>query len=620
MTNYMILSHPTERLGIELCAHAVDAVIKTLQYKGSCLYLPVPNIAGKVLLILDRRDADESETEWFLRTLAGYLQAELYETDGSRMFEGSDDNSIDGIDIVPPPEDECLPIRLFFTIDNINIEGSIHSALLTFFIDNGYEPTIESDGFSIFLSSNSYLDIFYRSGEQLITAEIDCTFSGAGVYAEVVELAQALASYLGTEVTFVEDPSITYTTDRDFDKLRRAFYAPIRQQLAFAINDDRDGLQAYIGWGTDAFEPQPMRGTVVTPYGRYELERLLREIETYGFSYVCDRRFLSRNTPSDSSEFYVKEVMNAIWSTQFLNPETELTDEGKVGIDACLDDLETALNLDPYAPFPSDIYTRLCALVGRVPLDCSKTRDYVLHFEPGYMQNEVSYGFGHYLRRFKLPGYIQQYCRAESRDQVYFFKSLSRGLRIEAEVSYGYDGDGTESMLGFNFATGTDIETFDIGGTSVVRYVDGGLVGTRYRAEAEIYIRDEVYRFAMSSDKHADVEWFRDVIRDCISVEDWYDEYIREELPDPHAPGATFCINLKTPKCKAFTSRFPTGATFLTVDEIQFVGPDALPSDSLQKSAALIKRLTDAFNSLYFTDDTNDDGIDDSTDSGDDTE
>ena len=593
MTDYVILSHPAHALDISVCSHAVDAVIKMLKYKGSSLYLPVPSMPGKILLTLNTADATESETEWFLRSLAAYLGADLLTPDGESLFADSPDNDIDGIDIVPPPEEEALPIRLFITFEGVK-ERDIRSAILNFFIGNEYEITIETDGYTVFLAANSYLDIFYKVGKDQFTAEIDCTFSGAGVYAEVVEIAETLAKQLNITVSFLESPAVTYTVDRDFDALRRAFYAPLRGHLAFAICDDRDGLQAYIGWGTDAFEPQPIRGTVITPFGRYDIERLLLEIERYGFSTVCDRRFLSRNTPSDGGEFYVREVLTAVWSTPFINPDTELTNDGKLAVAACVEDFETALSIDPYTPFPRDVYLSLCKRIGRTPVDTSKVQDYGLHFAPGYMNGEVSYGFGHYLRRFKLPGYIQQSCKSEYRDRVYFYKSFTHGPRIEAEVSYGYTGDGTDSPLGKNFARGDDIETFDIGTSSVARYVDGGFVNGRYRAEAEIYIQDEVYRFAVTSEEHGDIDAFADILRASVSMEDWYDEYIREESPDPHAPGGTFCMNLYAPECNAFASAFPTGLKFLCEDKIIYAGADS----SLDKLAQL-KNIANAMQELY---------------------
>lgn len=557
MTNYLILSDPSAKLGIGLCAHAVNQVIKALMYKGSCMYLPSPGTAGKVLLILDRKDATESETEWFLRSLTGYLCVDLLTSDGELYFDGSADNDISFIDELPPPDEEYPPLRLFFAIDGVEGRDCV-PLIKRFFTENNYEINSEPDGFSVFLASNSYLDIFYSSGEARISGEMDCSFSGAGVYAEAVELAEALTHFLGAQVSFLEDPRVTYTTDKDFDKLRHAFYLPIRQQLTFAINDDRDGLQAYLGWGTDAFEPMPIKGSLVTPLGRYDIERLLDEIKRYGFSYVCDHRFLMRNTYTDSADFYIKEALNIVCNSTVGSKKKNFSLQEQVALTQCLEELETALKLDPKCLFPKELYLELCDSIGRKPLVCDNVRDYGVHFDPGYFSGDIYYGFGHYLRRFKLPGYLSRDEVAHGED-VFFSGDEKNGFRLECEINYGYTGDGTDSPLGSNWACGKpeDIEIFDIGGTSVVRFLDGELVSGQYRAEGEVYIQNEVYRFAMVSESHEDVDTFRETLKSCISVEDWYDEYIRDESPDPHAPGATFCTNGYTPECTVFSKPFP---------------------------------------------------------------
>ncbi len=557
MIDYLILSDPSAKLGIGLCAHAVKQVIKALMYKGSCMYLLSPGAVGKVLLMLDPKEASESETEWFLRSLAGYLCVDLLTPDGELYFGDSPDNDISFIDVLPPPDEEYPPLRLFFTIDGVEGRDCV-PFIKRLFTENNYEINSEPDGFSVFLASNSYLDIFYASGDSRISGEIDCSFSGAGVYAEVVELAEALTHFLGAQISFLEDPRVTYTDDKDFDKLRCAFYLPIRQQLAFAINDDRDGLQAYLGWGTDAFEPIPIRGSLVTPLGRYDIERLLGEIKRYGFSYVCDHRLLVRNTYSDSADFYIKEALNIICNSTVGSKKKAFSFQEQIAMTQCLEELETALKLDPKVLFPKNIYLDLCEQLNRKPLTHDNTRDYEIHFEPGYFCDDVCYGFGHYLRRFKLPGYLSRDEVAHGED-VFFSGDEKNGFRLECEINYGYTGDGTDSPLGSNWAHGEadDIEVFDIGGTSVVRFLDGGAVSGQYRAEGEVYIQNEVYRFAMVSDSHDDVDIFRETLKGCISVEDWYDEYIREESPDPHAPGATFCTNGYTPECAVFSKPFP---------------------------------------------------------------
>ena len=565
MNEYIILYDERGRLDLKRASHAVESVTKMLCYKGQCMYLPFPGREpGKVILLIDAKDATDSETDWFLRRLGGYLGVSVLDPDGSSVFDGSNDNDISFLDVLPPPEAENFPIRLTATMEG-SFDGRIGGEIMRFFDERDYDVMTESDGFSVLLGVNSFLDIFITPGENRITFDCDCTFSGAGIYKEAAELSRRFAVRTGLELTFRESDGITYTEDGDFDKLRRSFYRICAQQLAFAYFDDRDGYQAYFGWGTDSFEPESVPGSIATYLGRYEISSIIEEIEKYGLSYVCDTRFLVRNTPGDSAEYYVKEAMSIIWNSSFSAKDSDLSMIEYACADQCRLSLEAALEADPYISFPADCYAHACLISGHQPKDISLTSPYIHHYEVGYMNGAVFYGFGHYLRRFKLPG---KYCRtpAHGGESILFFGSSEDGIRIECEVNYGYEGDPADSPLGNNFAkcAVSDIEIFDIGGSSLVRYADGGLTDGVYRAEAEVYIRDEVYRFAASCFDREDILAFRETIRECQSVEDWYDDYNFDDQPDPHANGATYCMNIVKPPCTAFRLPFPRQEGFFT--------------------------------------------------------
>ena len=303
MTDYVILKHSDAyRFNLTVVSRAVECVASVLLYGGACLYLPSPDgDGGKVLLAIDEKGASQSETDWFLAHLAGYLEAELLRSDGSPYFADSEEGDLSFFESLPPPENEAPMIRLFFSFDTECAGADITERLGDFFDEYGYEVNPEPDGMTVYLAANSYLDIFFTEDGR-ITGEIDCTFAGAGIYAQVVELAEKAAEELSLPVSFAEHPFITYTADRDFDKLRQEFYTAVKQQLAFAYNDDRDGLQAYFGWGTDAFEVDYRAGTIVTSLGRYDIDTLKAEIEKYGFAYTCDHRLLTRSAPTRSTK------------------------------------------------------------------------------------------------------------------------------------------------------------------------------------------------------------------------------------------------------------------------------------------------------------------------------
>lgn len=558
MTDYYILSRPERPLDIAVCAQAVERVTKLILYKGSCLYLPaVGEKSGDIILAIDQKDARATETDWFLRNLAGELSATVKYSDGGNYFDGSPDNSLDFLDMLPPPEEELQGVHIMFTIEGLP-KKRVFEKICRFFDSNGCDVNAEEDGVTVFLGSNAFLDLFCTDKATVINGTIDCSFAGAGIYAEAVELTEALTLHLSAKVTFVEGPDFTYTVDRDFDKLRRLFYQHIAQQLAFAVHDDRDGLPAYLGWGTDSFEPEYIPGSLVTTFGRYDIARILSAIEAYGLSYVCDRYFLTRNTPTEGWDYYLREALNLVWNSTVGGKDGYFNVQEMFAIGDVENCLEMMLTYGEDVPFPKALYERLCSYNDRPRKDHSKNPDCVLDYEPGYARGEVSYGFGHYLRRFKLPGSLVR-DELERGEEVFFHGDPQNGFKLMAEITYNYSGDGTESPLGHNWALGSadDIETFDIGGSSVVRFLDGGMTDELYRAEAEVYILDEVYRFVMVSKSHEDVSNLRDILRGSISVEDWYDEVIRESSPDPHAPGATFCTCGPTPECKTFMQEFP---------------------------------------------------------------
>ncbi len=595
MNDFYILERAYGTLLVETCASAVGRISRLLEYPGACIYFPSPDKEHRrVLLAIDPNGAASTETDRFLRTLAGELSLSVLTPDGVSAFLGTPDNDISFIDMLPAPEDECLPIRLVFGIADIR-EDDIIRRMHEFFAAGGYEADGENDGITVFLGANSYLDIFYKSGDDHVSGDIDCTISGAGIYADAVRLIEELSKHLSGRCEFFEIPALSYTADRDFEKLRLAFYAPIAQQLAFAINDDRDGMPAYLGWGTDAFEPEFIPGTIVAPFGRFSIDKLLSEIQTYGFSYVCDKNFLTRNTSGIGADTYIKEALSVLWNTSAGGKEGSFTVPELFTLSECERWLEAALSMGDTVPFPKELYRRICGYNNHKMADFSKNPDMELHFTPGYFSGEIGYGFGHYLRRFKLPGTLSRDELLRGEDVIFY--SPGSGFKLLVNISYGYTGDGSESNLGDNFAKTApeDIEIFDIGGSSVVRFADGGFSDGLWRAEAEVYILDEVYRFAMTASDRDDVCVFRDALRGALSVEDWYDEVIREECPDPHAPGATFCTNGAVPPYSAFEKPFPEYPAYLEKEAFDLSGMSDIMGSLMGEASGDYEKILQGF-------------------------
>ncbi len=591
MSDYVILrSTENYRFNLTAVSRAVETVSKATGFGGVCIYFPSPDgDPERFLLAVDGKDADKEDVDWFLAHVAGHLEAELLAADGSPYLD-TDETDIFFLESIPAPEEEHFGIKLYFSYNTESCGDGICDRLDEVIANSGYEVTVEPDGYTFYLAANSYLDLFVTEGNR-ITGEIDCTFSGAGVYVEAVRVAKLISEGIGCEVTFIENPDVTYTVDGDFGKLRRMFYIPAKQQLSFAYNDDRDCFQGYFGWGTDAFEMDYRQGTLVTPLGRYDFDELKHEIEKYGFSYVCDFRLLPHNRLCKSAENEYKDILNVMWNMPVGARHVDNLPEDKMLLEQCQKILEETYLNDPYSAFPLDVYRYVVESLGVKPMKFEHMHEMPLHFKHGYMNEEVYFGFGHYLRRFKLPGYLIREERVHGHD-VTFVGYGHKDLIVECSVTYNYHGDGSESVLGDNYVTGDeeDIEVLDLGGSSYARYIEQSTPIGSWHAEAEVFICDEIYRFAATSADYDSIRRFYDALKGSISVEEFYDDTIKMQMPDPHASGATFCHNGVVEEEGEYSRLFPV---FIRMYDI----PDFMEANGEQGKAA-VEKMFEFFNEL----------------------
>ena len=540
ITYILVAVEEGERLPIDRVAAAGARLSDEFLYHGNFTYLPLPD--GSAAIAVSHGRSTPEMTEWLIRTIAFELQAVVLDEEGAPAFLDSDDNDISFLDSVPAPEEDVGPIRLQFSI---SLPRRVRTERIMELIDEfGYEVNAEADGIAIALSASIYMDLFFEDGDTTISGDVDLSFGGARLYLDALQLAMKLSHTLGGRITATPDARITYPADRDVEKLRRVFYLPLKQQLCYAVTDDREGIQAFFGWGTDNLEPLDIPGTMVSPFGRLDIERLKREIRTWGFSVIADHCMLACNTPSRGTGFYVRSALIHAWNSWLGRPlpEGDAVDLAQYTAEPYLVHLEEALKLSATAPFPTDFYKKLCECSGHVPLDTSACAPYSMHFEPGYRLDDVFYGFGHYLRRVRLPGRYPSYELNHGFNGVIIDDLFpENALSVEFAIKYfDYDAEPTENF-GHNFAEG-EVETFDIGGSSYCRFCRGGEKDGRHLAEAEITIRDERYHFAISAKTEELVDMVRDALYASRSIEEWYDDYGGEEF-DPHAPGGTFCIN-----------------------------------------------------------------------------
>ncbi len=534
MESYIIL-HKDDGLSPELVSHRINSLTGAFAYKGSVMCLPYA--FGDVIAVFSPSECDsEAVCERMMRHLAGTFGADAFDTEGNEIFAYTDDNDVSFLDCIPSPEEEICSVVLKFKVAPIR-KGNVKNVLAELFGRRNLECSDEPDGMAVYLALNGILDIYIKSDgtDIIVDGTIETSFAGAGVYKEAYYLILDIAEALGGRAIFGEAENVTYTKDRDFDKLSQLHYEIMRQQLIFAVADDREGMQSFLGWGADGYEPPYIQGTVVTFAGRLELSRIIEEIEKYGFSYVADKYFLIRNTPEKSADEYAKTGISMMWTNTSFDRSDRCPEDAERN-SVTLNNFDLAIKTDKYVSIPKKEYIELCRLDGREPLDISECRDYISHFPIGYLRGEVNYGFGSYLRRFRLSGHLIP--REIRSGEIITFDSFDEtDTHIFCNIEYS-EGD-AEADDGFFEGFDSEIQICDIGGTAFCRYTTGKCNEGFYGA-AEIIIKDERYSFLLSTADGEAAGKFADIISECRCIEDVDDFPIPEDSEKPRAFGGTF--------------------------------------------------------------------------------
>ena len=519
-------------------SHCANRLSKELGYGGAFMCLPGLEKESVILTVLSDESSNNADAERLIRNVACWLSAGVTDLAGNHILANSTDNDTSFLEQVPAPEDEVGAIWLHFSITEISAKSPL-MALKLFLSRRQIEYENETDGVAVYLAQNGVLDLFFDDNVEYIDGEMDATYAGAGMFAEACELAEQLASALGGRLVFSSDDRATYAHDRDFDKLRGLFLESFRQQLTWAVIDDRDGYQAYIGWGTDTYEPEEIPGSIITFLGRYNIDELVDEIGRWGLEAVVDRRFVMRGTRYRGPDDNVKNALTLLWCTMQYN-DHELVNAVDQPALTAVANLELALDCDSHIELPLGDYLTICRLLGHSPKNISEARELDSHYPAGYLKDRVAYGFGSYLRKFKLPG-MYGYTEQIPGERVVFSYSSDIHFRLECDIDYS--DQNALPRDGF-FRSDEKLVSIDIGGSATCDYSEpephSSDRRTIYIAKAEILIRDERYNFVMSTDSELVLEDFRDTIYCCRSIEDLDELPMFDSSEKPRAVGGCF--------------------------------------------------------------------------------
>ncbi|MCI8387948.1 MAG: DUF1963 domain-containing protein [Clostridiales bacterium] len=510
---------------------AAARISKTIDFRGSFIALPDRRRNSVAFIVDPDPDMSDTDTTRLLRAIAYESLLDITDIDYTPMFLSAPDTDSSFIDRIPAPEDEIGTFLIHFSISNIRV-NDLDELLDKELTSRNYDIRMENDGMlTAYLTRNAPLDFYIDEVTNALNGEIDVSWAGAGVYAEVCELAEALAAKLGGDLEY-DESDITYQYDYDMDALRQHYYDALRQDLAFAYAEARAGGQAFIGWQVCNFEPEWIQNTVITQLGRYDLDWLIDEIEKYGLETVADHCFYTRNyKPRGTADEEVKNAIIVINSLVHFSLD-ERSPANDIFIRLALTHLNNALRIDPSVPLPINEYNDICSILNIQPTPPIQSANrYIAHYPFGYLRGSVYVGFGSYIRHFRIDGQFL-WTQIEPGRFIVFDRLLERPMHMTCRVEYLDTDAELDDKYFENFPAP---EYIDIGGSAVCRFSTSG-----DSTKAEIIVQSERYMLIFtSSDKNLTLD-FIDSLRGCRCIEELEEPEDKLFCSRPSAPGAFF--------------------------------------------------------------------------------
>lgn len=234
-------------------------------------------------------------------------------------------------------------------------------------------------------------------GQWTVEGECVSTPAGPGLHKAAVEALDALP----IQKLHVEDET-EYFQHRDFDRMLREHFHPWLKTMVDMLTGQfgEDHTNVCMCWDLDAYMPEDVPGTVVTPVGRFSAKWMRETVETQGIETLAERFFLWYH-PGKRDALYNRQVaLNLLWEHCYYAPSSRSREDASNNEIVCKN-LEMAAMLDRNIPLPRKAYEEICQLARRAPAlpDGPELEE---EFEPGYRKGLVTCPMG--PLRLTLPG------------------------------------------------------------------------------------------------------------------------------------------------------------------------------------------------------------------------
>ena len=221
-------------------------------------------------------------------------------------------------------------------------------------------------------------------GQWTVEGECVSTPAGPGLHKAAVEALDALP----IQKLHVEDET-EYFQHRDFDRMLREHFHPWLKTMVDMLTGQfgEDHTNVCMCWDLDAYMPEDVPGTVVTPVGRFSAKWMRETVENQGIETLAERFFLWYH-PGKRDALYNRQVaLNLLWEHCYYAPSSRSREDASNNEIVCKN-LEMAAMLDRNVPLPRKAYEEICQLARRAPAlpDGPELEE---EFEPGYRKGLV---------------------------------------------------------------------------------------------------------------------------------------------------------------------------------------------------------------------------------------
>ena len=348
---------------------------------------------------------------------------------------------------------------------------------------------------------------------------------GAGFHKYVVEFLDEFQWETGVNL-FIQDDT-EYMYKRDFNQLRKEhFYPWLVNLVSLCVDYKQQNYTALnICWDSTQYQPSPVDGYVVSPFGRFNIDELAERIgqgDVESFAY----EFYLWNDKKRNAIYYRNCALHRMWEHCYYMPSSRSETDKQVN-GQILDDLERCLKMDCSLPFPTRDYQVLCRLDHREAVDVSDVVPLLTSTPIGYRKGWVKISFGNL--EVSMPGNFLHEYEDDKNDLWYDGAENWKNMRLQ-----GYHmNNGKADFVGPVF---TDVNTYVeemVCGEARLRYVFDEHVEEGepfYQAVAQIVCESDLYLMSLCYRQKEDDHWATEVFRRLKGVKKR--QFIDDEISD----------------------------------------------------------------------------------------